>query len=73
MEVVARLTQSLIDMSGQIVGDFQVLEYAAVKMKSGARWWVKCLRCKHEQIEKGNNLRRAQRGGFWLRCEGCGA
>ena len=62
-----------IDMTGEIIGHWHVLEYAQTGEKSGARWLVICLECKAQQIEKGSNLRRMQRGGFWLRCLECGA
>lgn len=62
-----------IDMTNKVLGHWHVLEYAPVGLPSGARWWVLCLECKNQQIEKGSNLRRMQRGGFWLRCRECGA
>lgn len=62
-----------IDMTGQVIGHWHVLEYAQTGEKSGAAWLVICLNCKAQQIEKGSNLRRMQRGGFWLRCQECGA
>lgn len=61
-----------IDMAGQVIGHWHVLEYAPTGLLSGARWWVLCLHCKRQQVEKGSSLRRMQRGGFWLRCGGCG-
>lgn len=62
-----------IDMAGQIIGNWHVLEYAQTGEKSGARWLVICLECKAQQVEKGSNLRRMQRGGFRIVCGGCGA
>lgn len=62
-----------IDMAGAVVPGFQVLEYAQPPAPGGARWWVMCLRCRGQQIERGSNLRRAQRvPAFRIWCKECG-
>lgn len=62
-----------IDMSGAAVPGFQVLEYAEPPARGGSRWWVLCLSCHGQQVERGGNLRRAQRNpGFRIFCKGCG-
>lgn len=66
------MTPTLIDMAGQVIGHWHVLEYAPTREPSGARWLVLCLECKNQQVEKGSNLRRMQRGGFRIVCHGCG-
>lgn len=63
-----------IDMAGAIVANKQVLEYAhGGKDARGSHWWVLCLACHGQQIERGSNLRRAQRvPAFRIRCKECG-
>lgn len=67
------MTQSLIDMTGETVGALQVTEYAPAVGRR-AHWWCVCTVCKHQQYERGTNLRKALRGeGYTLACRECGA
>ena len=62
-----------INMAGAVVQGFQVLEYVRPPALGGARWWVLCLACQHQQQERGCNIRKAQkRAGWRLVCKGCG-
>jgi ribosomal protein S27E len=66
------MSPDFIEMSGETIGNLQVVDYAKVRARR-AYWWVLCLECQHQQAERGTNLRKAQRGAFTIRCKGCGA
>lgn len=65
------MSPDFIDMTGQTIGQHQVIDYAPARGRR-AHWWVMCLDCRHQQAERGCNLRKALRGGDWrLICKGC--
>lgn len=67
------MSQTLIDMTGQSVGQFQIIEYAESR-GHGAFWWLLCLRCHTQRMARGTNIRKAQRRPeFQIECKGCGA
>ena len=65
------MSPDFIPMDGQTVGSLQVIDYAR-SGNHGAHWVLMCLECKGQQIERGTNIRKAQRGGFTITCKGCG-
>ena len=66
------MSPDFIDMHGQMVGTLQVTEYAQARARR-AYWWVVCTACKHQQQERGCNLRKAQTRADWrIVCKGCG-
>jgi hypothetical protein len=66
------MSPDFIEMAGQTIGNLQVVDYAP-SGNHGAHWVVMCLDCKSQQVERGTNLRKAQkRVGWQIVCKGCG-
>jgi len=66
------MSPDFIDMAGREINGKHVLN-RAVNNARRAYWWVRCLACRHEQQERGFNLRKAQkRPGWQIVCKGCG-
>jgi hypothetical protein len=66
------VSPDFIEMAGQTIGNLQVIDYARTG-NHGAHWVVMCLDCKSQQVERGTNLRKAQKGaGYRIVCKGCG-
>jgi DNA-directed RNA polymerase subunit M/transcription elongation factor TFIIS len=63
-----------VDMLGQIIGPWQVVDRGASRGK-GARWIVICLTCKTQEERSGHSLRRHadDEEARYLRCGECGA
>lgn len=58
-----------ISMSGRMIGSLHVLDRAP-SMARHAAWWVRCEQG-HEWIERGDNLRRMERGKWQTLCLEC--
>jgi hypothetical protein len=66
------MSPDFIEMTGQTIGNLQVVDYART-CNHGAHWVVMCLVCKGQQVERGFNLRKAQKRVDWrIVCKGCG-
>lgn len=62
-----------IEMAGQTVPGKHILNRAKSTSRR-AHWWVRCSNCAHQQIERGCNLRKAQkRAEYRIVCKKCGA
>ena len=66
------MSPDFIEMTGQTIGNLQVVDYAR-SSNHGAHWVVVCLECKSQQIERGSKIRQAQRYGRFMLCKECGA
>jgi hypothetical protein len=63
----------LIDMIGQAIGRYVVVEHAPRRGSTArAWWWTLCTGCGEQYAIPGNRLRKMQRdpGAMW-RCERC--
>ena len=66
------MSDAPIDMTGQRVANWLVVEYAATDARR-AYWWLLCLRCHGQKRARGTNIRKAQRSkAYRIECKGCG-
>ena len=61
-----------LDLSGAMIGSFQVTERAIPGDGRGACWWMVCLECKHQFWQRGTSIRQRLRDAVAPSCKGCG-
>jgi len=58
-----------IDMRLRQIGTVQVLDKSDRGFSRGASWLCMCLSCREQFFDRGTNLRKAERKGWWT--DGC--
>lgn len=59
-----------INMEGQTIGPFHILDRCHVDARRGAKWWVMCPN-RHQFALRGTELRKRIREGWEVVCPEC--
>lgn len=58
----------LVDMTGQLVNGWSVIERASTTRNGSASWWCKCEKCGAPRLLTGNQLRKPHKLGYCSKC-----
>jgi hypothetical protein len=62
-----------IDMTGQTIAGYVVVEQGPSRTGRGAHWWCMCMGCREQVLIRGSKLRKLALGQWRWHCRACEA